>query len=112
MSQPTDFTLRLSDGEGLIGEATITVTPQRHWTSSSCTHSHLDIGYTDASGHRAASPSRLSGRGTAVDGESEDWPARRQVPLDCRVVDAGAALAGRTAPATWWRRSRSGCAKG
>ncbi|WP_344832642.1 hypothetical protein [Nonomuraea dietziae] len=36
-SRPQTSPCGLSDGEGLIGEATITVHAPAHWTSSSCT---------------------------------------------------------------------------
>ncbi|MEV4158824.1 glycoside hydrolase family 38 C-terminal domain-containing protein [Nonomuraea dietziae] len=74
VSQPTDFTLRLSDGEGLIGEATITVTPQRHWDVFVVHHSHLDIGYTDPQGTVLRHHLDYLDAALRLTEESEDWP--------------------------------------
>ncbi|GAA2374089.1 glycoside hydrolase family 38 C-terminal domain-containing protein [Nonomuraea africana] len=74
VSRPTDFTLRLSDGEGLIGEATITVTPQRHWDVFVVHHSHLDIGYTDPQGTVLRHHLDYLDAALRLTEESADWP--------------------------------------
>jgi hypothetical protein len=67
---PTAYPLSVTD----LGDASVTVTPQRKWTVYVVHHSHLDIGYTDRQG--VVLRNHLEYLDSALDlaAQTDDWP--------------------------------------
>ncbi|MCG5218803.1 glycoside hydrolase family 38 N-terminal domain-containing protein [Streptosporangium soli] len=74
VTEPRRLTLEVRDGEGLVGAAPITVTPQRKWSVFVVHHSHLDIGYTDPQGTVLRNHLDYLDVALRLAEETADWP--------------------------------------
>ncbi|MFS8478274.1 MAG: hypothetical protein FWJ93_04765 [Micromonosporaceae bacterium] len=70
VTAPTELTLAAAD----LGEACVTVGPQRKWTVYVVHHSHLDIGYTDRQGVVLRNHLEYLDSALELAEQTDDWP--------------------------------------